>query len=155
MFQSNNFSISPQFLPQMFITDFTTNFYHKLLPQTTIIIGVSISTTTPIFVPIQQFFNFTTNFTTNFYHIFYHKCYHKLLPQTTIIIGESISTTTPIFVQIQFFLLQFYHIYHTFYNKFYHKPLPLSPSTPTMFSVPKRNTYKCFERPAKIFIAFN
>ena len=35
---------------------------------TTIIISGSISTTTPIFVPIQQFFNFTTHFTTNHYH---------------------------------------------------------------------------------------
>ena len=35
---------------------------------TIIIIMGSISTTTPIFVPIQQFFNFTTHFTTNHYH---------------------------------------------------------------------------------------
>ena len=35
---------------------------------TTIIIPGSISTTTPIFIPIQQFFNFTTHFTTNDYH---------------------------------------------------------------------------------------
>ena len=62
-----------------FTTYFTTNFYHKLLPHTTIIIGVSISTTTPLFVPIQQFFNFTTNFTTHFYHIFLP----QILPQTT------------------------------------------------------------------------
>ena len=43
-------------------------FYHKLQPQTMIIIGGSISTTTPIFFPIRQFFNFTTKFTTNHYH---------------------------------------------------------------------------------------
>ena len=61
---------------------------------TTIIIMGSISTTTPIFVPIRQFFNFTTHFTTNHYH--------------------------------------------------YCQP------PPTQFSVPKRNTGKCFERPAKI-----
>ena len=58
-------------------------FYHKLLPQTTIIIGVSISTTTPIFVPIQQFFNFTTNFTmhlnTYFTKNFTTNYYHKPL----------------------------------------------------------------------------
>ena len=95
-----------------FTTNFTTNYYHKPLPQTTIIIGVSISTTTSIFVPIQQFFNFTTHFTTHFYHIFYHKCYHKLLPQTTIIIGESISTTTPIFVPIQQFFNFTTHLLH-------------------------------------------
>ena len=58
-----------------------------------IIMG-SISTTTPIFVPIRQFFNFITHFTTNHYH-------------------------------------------------YCHPP-------PTTFSVPKRNTGKCFERPAKI-----
>ena len=83
--------------------------------------------TTPIFVPIQHFFNFTTIFTTNVYHRSYHKFYHKLLPQTTVIIGVSISTTTPIFVPIQ----QFFnfttnfttHFYHIFYYKFYHKPL--------------------------------
>ena len=100
----------------MFITDFTTNF----LPQTTIIIGVSISTTTPICVPIQQFFNFTTNFTTHFYHIFYHKFYHKLLPQTTIIIGESISTTTPIFVPIRQFLNFTTHFTTNFTTNHYH-----------------------------------
>ena len=39
-----------------------------------------------------------------------------------------------------------------FYHTFHHKPLPLLPPIPppTMFSVPKRNTGKCFERPAKI-----
>ena len=99
------------FFLQSEIFKFNHNFYHKclpqillqILPQTTIIIGVSISTTRPIFVPIQQFFNVTKNVTTHFYHIFYHKCYHKLLPQTTIIIGEAISTTTPIFVPINIF----------------------------------------------------
>ena len=64
---------------------------------TTIIIIGSISTTTPIFVPIRQIFNFTTHFTTNHYH-------------------------------------------------YCHPP----PPPPIMFSVPKRNTGKCFERPAKI-----
>ena len=39
VFQSNNFSISPQLLPQIFTTDFYHKFYHKLLPETTIIIG--------------------------------------------------------------------------------------------------------------------
>ena len=42
---------------------------------------------------------------------------------------------------------KFFQFYHTFY----HKPLPLLPSTsPTTFSVPRRNTGKCFERCAKI-----
>ena len=49
--------ILPQTLPQIL---------HKPLPQTTTIIRESISTTTPIFVPIQQCFNFTTKFTTHF-----------------------------------------------------------------------------------------
>ena len=89
--------------------------------------------TTPIFVPIRQFFNFTTIFTTNVYHIFYHKFYHKLLPQTTIIIEVSISTTTQMFVPIQQFFnftTKFYHTFfttyynHIFYHKFYHKLLP-------------------------------
>ena len=65
---------------------FTTNvyhifyhkFYHKLLPLTTIIIGVSISTTTPIFVPIRQFLNFTTHFTTHVTTIFTTNHYHYL-----------------------------------------------------------------------------
>ena len=52
------------FVTTIFTTHVYQRFYHKLLSQTTIIIGVSISTTTPIFVPIQQFFNFTTHFTT-------------------------------------------------------------------------------------------
>ena len=50
LFQSNIFSILPHFT-----THFYHKFYHKLLPQTTIIIGESISTTTPIFVPIGNF----------------------------------------------------------------------------------------------------
>ena len=37
-----------------------------------------------------------------------------------------------------------------FYHTFYLKPLPLSPPTPTMFSVPKRNTGTCFQRPVNI-----
>ena len=114
---------------------------------------VSISTTTQIFVPIWQLFNFTTNFTPHFYHRFHHKfyhicylkIYHKLIPQSTIIIGGgSISTTTPIFVPIQqffYYTTTFYHIfYHICYHKFYHKPLPLFKPTPTIFSIPKRNT---------------
>ena len=80
---------------------FDHTFDNKLLPQTTIIIAGSISTTTPIFVPIQQFFNFTTNFTTYFYHTFYQNFYHKLIQQTTIIIGGSLPTIRPIFVPIQ------------------------------------------------------
>ena len=159
--------------------------------------------TTPIFVPIRQFFNFTTIFTTNVYHRFYHKflpqtttinhyhnwgvniyyhnnfCsnptifqfYHKfyhtflphilpqILPQTTTTNhyhnwGVNIYYHTNFCSNLTIF--QFYHIfYYTCYHKFYHKLLPLSPRPPTMFSVPKRNTYKCFERPAKIFIASN
>ena len=68
---------------------------------TTIIIMGSISTTTPIFVPIRKYLNFTTHFNTHFTTNYYHYC---------------------------------------------HSP----PPPPTMFSVPKRNTGKCFERPAKI-----
>ena len=105
------------------------------------------------FSPIQQFFNFTTIFTTNVYHRFYHKFYHKLIPLTTIIIGVSISTTTPIFVPIrQFFNFTTHFTTHVTTilttNHYLHRP-------PTMFSVPKRNTYKCFERPANISIASN
>ena len=44
------------------------NIEKQKLPQTTIIIRGSISTTMPIFVPIQKIFNFTTKFTTNYYH---------------------------------------------------------------------------------------
>ena len=72
-----------------FTTIFTTNVYHrfyhtvyhKLLPLTTIIIGVSISTTTPIFFSNPTIFQF--------YHTFYYTCYHNfyhkplpLSPQT-------------------------------------------------------------------------
>ena len=67
VFYHTNFCSNPTIFH--FTTFFTTNY---VLPQTTIIIGVSISTTTPIFVPIQQLFNFTKKFTTHFYHIFYH-----------------------------------------------------------------------------------
>ena len=106
----------------------------------------------PTFVPIWQFFNFTTICTTNVYHRFYHKFYHKLLPQTTIIIRVSISTTTPIFVPIQ----QFFnftttfttHFYHIFYHKFNHKLLPQttiligkSISTTTPIFVPIRQFF--------------
>ena len=66
------------------------------------------------------------------------------------------------FCLLLFCLFVFVHIYyHTnfcsnptifqFYQKFYLKPLPLLPPIPpTTFSVPRRNTGKCFERPAKI-----
>ena len=137
----------PHILPQILPQTTTTNHYHNW--------GVNIYYHTNFFSPIQQFFNFTTNFTTHFYHIFYHKFYHKLLPQTTIIIRESISTTTPIFVPIRQFFNFTTHfttyvttIFTTNHNHYLHRP-------PTMFSVSKRNTYKCFERPAKIFIASN
>ena len=43
-----------------------------------------------------------------------------------------------------------FQFYHTFYHTFYHKLLQLLPPTPMTFSVPKRNTGKCFEWPAKI-----
>ena len=69
-------------------------FFPFCLFVTTIITTGSISTTTQIFVPICQFFHFTTHFTANHYH--------------------------------------------------YCHPPPLT------FYVPKRNTGKCFERPAKI-----
>ena len=130
--------ILPQILPQTT----TTNHYHNW--------GVNIY--------------YHTNFCSNpticqFYHTFYNTflphILPQILPQTTIIIGESISTTT----QQQnsqpdnFSILP--HIYYTCYHNFYHKPLPLSPQTPTTFSVPRRNTYKCFERPTKICIASN
>ena len=136
----------------------------------------------PIFVPIRQFFNFTTifttnfttyfttNFTTNHYHnwgvniyyhtnfcsnptifIFYHIFYHKLLPQTTIIIGESISIFVPIRQFFNFTTHFTTHVTTYFTTNHYH----YLHRHPTTFSVPKRNTYKCFERPAKIFIASN
>ena len=97
--------------------------------------------TTPIFFPIQQFFNFTTIFTTTVYHRVYHKFYHKLLPQTTIMIGVSISSTTPNFVLIKKinFTTHFTTNFSTNHYHYCHPP-------PTMFSVPKRNTGKCFER---------
>ena len=93
-------------------TIFTTNvyhrfyhkFYHKLLPLTTIIIGASISTTTPIFVPIQQFFNFTTHFTTHVTTIFTTNHYHYLHrpPQRFLYVRE---THTNVLRGMQKFLL--------------------------------------------------
>ena len=109
-----------------------------LFVTTIIITGSNLCSNLTIF----QFYH-------TFYHTFYQKFYHHFFCHfvTTIIIMGSISTTTPIFVPIR----QFFQFYHTFYHTFYHKPLPVLPSTPpTMFSVPKRNTGKCFERPAKI-----
>ena len=78
IYYHTNFCSNPTIFK--FYTNFTTHFYHifyhkfyhKLLPQTTIIIGESISTTTPIFVPIRQFFNFTTHVTTDFTTNPYH-----------------------------------------------------------------------------------
>ena len=94
---------------------------------------MSISTTTPIFVPIQQFFNFTTPFTTHVTTYFTTNHYHNW--GVNIYYNTNFCSNPTIF-----------QFYHTFYHKFYHKPLPLLP--PTTFSVPKRNTGKCFERPA-------
>ena len=141
-------------------TIFTTNvyhifyhkFYHKLLPQTTIIIGVSISTTTQIFVPIQQFFNFTTNFTTHFYHIFYHKFYHKLLHTNHYHNwGVNIYYHTNFCSNLNFFFNFTIHLLHML-------PNILSQTTTTISTDPHNvfcTSYKCFERPAKIFIASN
>ena len=41
-------------------------------------------------------------------------------------------------------------MFHFYCNFFYHKPLPLFPTLPKTFSVPKRITGKSFERPVKI-----
>ena len=146
LFQSNNFSISPQYLPQIL---------PHIWPQTT-----TTNHNHNWGVNIYYYTNFCSNptifqFYHKFYHIFYHKFYHKLLPQTTIIIRESISTTTPIFVPIQQFFNFTTHFttyvtknFTTNHYHYLHQP-------PTKFSGPKINTYKCFERPAKIFIVSN
>ena len=65
---------------------------------------------------------------------------------TTIIITGFISTTIQIFVPIQKkfnFITHFTTHFTTNHYQYCHPP-------PTTFSVPKRNTGKCFERPAKI-----
>ena len=130
--QSRNFSISPQILP------------HKLLSQTTIIIGGSISTATPIFVSFRQFLNFTTNSLKNLPQIL-----PQILPQTTTT-NHYHNQGVNIYYHTNFCsnptMFEFYqNVYHN--HKFYYIQLPLSPPTPIIFSVPKRKTGK---RPVKI-----
>ena len=115
------------------------------------------------------FYFFTTNFFSNpsifqFHHNFYHKYLPQILPHSlpqTITTyhyynwGVNIYYHTNCFLQsnnFSIFTTHFTtHVTTTFTTNHYnylHRP-------PTMFSVPKRNTYKCFERPANIFIASN
>ena len=65
---------------------------------------------------------------------------------TTVIITRSISSTIPNFVLIQQFFnftTHFTHFTTNFTTNHYHYCHP----PPKTFSVPKRNTGKCFERP--------
>ena len=91
--------------------------------------------------------------------MFTHRFYHSL-PQT-ITTYHYYNLGCQYLLPHQFFspIQQFFNftthftthvttIFTTNHYHYLHRP-------PTMFSVPKRNTYKCFERPAKIFIASN
>ena len=115
-----------------FNTNFTTNFYHKLLLQTTIIIGGSISTITPILFQSNNF-----------------SIVSQILPQTTTTNhyyngGVNIYYHTNVCSNLTMFQI-YYKFHHTFYHN--HTFLPQTtttiPTIPLTFSVPKRNPGKC------------
>ena len=111
--------------------------------------------------PCTVFFYYHTNFCSNlkifqFYHTFYHKFYHKPLPvlpstppspQRFLYLRE---TQANVLRGLQRFWggCKVLYLRETQANVCWLLVTP--PPLPTTFSVSKRNTGKCFERPAKI-----
>ena len=139
----SNLTILPHIFTTYFTTHFTTNHYHNH--------GVNIYYHTNFFFQFDNFsilpqilpLIFTTYFTTTFTTNYYHKPYHNW--EVYIYYHTNFCSNPTIF--------QFYHTFyqtfdHKFDQKFYHTHY--HHRHPTTFFVPKRNTGKCFERPAKI-----
>ena len=97
-----------------------------------------------------------------FHHNFYHKCLPQILPQilpqTTTTYhyhnwGVNIYYHTNFCSQSELFSILPHILLHMLPQFLPQTTTTISTAPPTKFSVPKINTYKCFERPAKIFIA--